>query len=116
MSLQREQKIASDECLLEKANSLFLEGRYKEAIEYYQSAGQKLGQHLVETNIWLCKRRLEYTGNGQAFVASPKSSPSTLFDYNKTNLLEQQLRNTQQLLEKYFKEVQELKLTPRIKQ
>ncbi|MHA6964313.1 hypothetical protein [Zobellella denitrificans] len=87
--------------IVQQAADCFKQGDYKAACSLYKQAAEKYGQALFSANIRLCEKRLtEKSG------ANPLSNISP--EIIAASSLEQQLQQTQQLLEKYYTRAQEL--------
>ncbi|WP_027331194.1 hypothetical protein [Marinimicrobium agarilyticum] len=82
--------------IVPQAVSAFYSGQYQTALDFYQRASERLGKTLFEANIALCQRRLK------------NNATSNLIGSEEGISLEQQLQNTQELLEYYFNRSQEL--------
>lgn len=88
---------------MREANLLFREEKYQEAAEKYELAGEVLGKHLVEVNLWLCKQRA-------ANKKSSQGAHQSHLIYSEEALSNQkQLEQSQALVEKYYNQVQELR-------
>ncbi|WP_420934015.1 hypothetical protein ACOJR9_16635 [Alteromonas sp. A081] len=99
-----------NQTLIKEANRCFKEKKFKEAEQLYIRAGKKLGADLVEASIWLCKKRQQSLN-----VYSKTRTSSSITDaeaYSAENFFKQkkQLEQTQQLLEDYYQQTQNLKL------
>ncbi|WP_434986166.1 hypothetical protein [Vreelandella zhaodongensis] len=84
--------------LVKRAHNAFNEGDYQHAIALYQQAAYQYGQHLFDVNIKICEQRLQKPGG--IFKSAPKSG--------ETIPVAQQLAETQELLEYYYRRCQEL--------
>ena len=83
--------------IVKQAMQAFTAGQFDTALDLYKKAANTYGKALFEVNIALCQRRLKN---------SPASNTEATQGQGTT--VEQQLRNTQQLLEYYFTLSQEL--------
>lgn len=87
----------SDQLIVKRAARAYSAGQYNTALRLYQQAAQRFGAALFEVNIKLCEQQRETKG------ASDDPAVNTrLYE------LEDQLNQTQQLLEYYFNRNQEL--------
>lgn len=86
--------------LTRKAADAFHRGEYAEALSLYRRAGRYYGEALFRANIILCERRLDPSRPVQDRATPPTSGPALK--------LEQQLEETQRLLEHYYTRAQEL--------
>ena len=84
--------------LVKRAHDAFNQGEYQDAIVRYQQAAYQYGQHIFDINIRICEKRLQKPG--QVIKSAPKSAETTPID--------QQLVETQELLEHYYRRCQEL--------
>lgn len=82
--------------IVKQATQAFATGRFDTALDLYKKAADTYGKALFEVNIALCQRRLKNT--------APQADGSS----GQGITVEQQLQNTQQLLEYYFTRSQEL--------
>ncbi|MBE0464409.1 hypothetical protein [Halomonas colorata] len=84
--------------LVKRAHGAFNQGDYQNAIALYQQAAYQYGQHLFDVNINICEQRLQKPN--QVISSAPKSPESIP--------IIQQLAETQELLEHYYRRCQEL--------
>jgi len=84
--------------LVKRAHDAFNQGDYQHAIALYQKAANQYGQSLFDVNIRMCKQQLQ--GLGRIFKSEPKSADAIP--------VAQQLAETQELLEHYYRRCQEL--------
>ncbi|CAH1043982.1 hypothetical protein [Halomonas sp. TD01] len=84
--------------LVKRAHDAFNHGDYQDAITLYQQAAYQYGQSLFDVNIRICEQRLQKPG--QLMKRVPKSSDAIP--------VAQQLAETQELLEYYYRRCQEL--------
>ena len=84
--------------LVKRAHSAFNQGDYQSAIELYQQAANQYGQSLFNVNIKICEQRLQKPG--QVIKSAPQSAENIP--------IAQQLAETQELLEHYYRRCQEL--------
>lgn len=93
--------------IVKKAAHAFQQGDYAVAKQFYQQASERYGHQLFAVNITLCERALT---PGYALKAS--SEAAQLVDNTSQKLpsgaTEQQLQETQQMLEHYFTRCQQL--------
>ncbi|MBD3587120.1 hypothetical protein HHX48_15345 [Salinimonas sp. HHU 13199] len=93
-----------------RANYFFANADYVNAEKYYELAQEKIGKKYFSTNIWLCQQRLLMESKDENSFLNEIISPSFNDDTNCTNSeLSAQLEETQNLLEKYYKEALDLK-------
>lgn len=84
--------------LVKRAHDAFKQNDYQNAITLYQQAAYQYGQSLFDVNIKICEQRLQKSG--QVIQHAPKSA--------ETIPIAQQLAETQELLEYYYRRCQEL--------
>ncbi|MGE6606448.1 hypothetical protein ACQKE4_07985 [Halomonas sp. NPDC076908] len=84
--------------LVKRAHNAFNQGDYQNAISLYQQAAYHYGQQLFDINIQICEQRLQQPN--QVFKSAPKSADAMP--------VAQQLAETQELLEHYYRRCQEL--------
>lgn len=84
--------------LVKRAHDAFNQGDYQDAIMLYQQAAYQYGQSLFDVNIRICEQRLKKPG--QVLKSMSKSAD--------TIPVAQQLAETQELLEYYYRRCQEL--------
>ncbi|RUR27842.1 hypothetical protein ELY33_14720 [Vreelandella andesensis] len=84
--------------LVKRAHDAFNQGDYQHAITLYQQAAFQYGQHLFDINISICEQRLQKPN--QVIKSAPKSADAVP--------VAQQLVETQELLEHYYRRCQEL--------
>ncbi|MGP5191731.1 hypothetical protein [Vreelandella alkaliphila] len=84
--------------LVKRAHDAFHQGDYQRAIALYQQAAYQYGQNLFDVNIKICEQRLQKPG--LVVKNAPKSVESIA--------IAQQLAETQELLEYYYRRCQEL--------
>ena len=87
------------ESIVSQAKAQFEAGEYTQAKQLYQSAQNLYGTKLFEVNVALCDARLSKNDNIITELASPSC------DHNVG--AEQQLEQTQALLEKYYTKYQQ---------
>lgn len=85
--------------VVKQATQAFAAGQYDKALDLYKKAANTYGKALFEVNIALCQRRLKNAAAEVTNIDGAQGQDITL---------EQQLQNTQQLLEYYFTRSQEL--------
>ena len=100
----------SQKQVLAKAAESFKKGDYKQAKQLYQQASAHFGQNLFAESITLCDRRLDRMGNSNESDQQNSTEPETASQNSATpdKTIDQQLRDTQALLEKYYLRCQEL--------
>ncbi|MCG7577209.1 MULTISPECIES: hypothetical protein [unclassified Halomonas] len=86
--------------LVKQAMLAFRQGNYAAAKVLYQKAAQQYGEHLFKANLYLCDK---YAGSGSKMLAETPESAAQL-----AGQAQQQLQETQQLLEHYYQRCQEL--------
>lgn len=84
--------------LVKRAHDAFNQGDYQAAITLYQQAAYQYGQSLFDVNIRICEQRLQ--SPGRIIKSAPKHSDVIP--------VAQQLAETQELLEYYYRRCQEL--------
>lgn len=100
----------SNQSLIKEANSLFKQQKYEEAEDLYKRAGDKLGFELVETSIWLCQTRKKRPKKLTPPPTKPVFVSHDEFTAENFSRQKKQLAQTQQLLEEYYTQTQNLKL------
>lgn len=94
--------------LVQQANRLFREGRYADAHPLYIKAAEQYGHKNFKANLILCEKR-----QSSDFKPAGKDKTENALNVFTTNSVSEstneQLINTQKLLEYYFKRCEELK-------
>ncbi|QCZ92405.1 hypothetical protein [Salinimonas iocasae] len=99
--------MVNNDLIIQKANRLYRQNRFAEALQYYQKAGKVYGSDFVAVNISLCKIKIK----------THKTTPCLdNGDLNQTHgqqkyitALEKQLEQTQSLAEAYYRELEQRK-------
>lgn len=87
----------SDQLIVNRAARAFSAGQYNTAQRLYQQAAERYGASFFEVNIRLCEQRRQAEG-----ASDDPAANARIFE------LEDQLHQTQQLLEHYFNRSQAL--------
>ena len=90
---------------IQKAAEHFSRGEFEAAHRLYLKAASQLGDGLVRANLLLCERRMQQRARPHEAIPQPHSKHSEKTDRSE---VEQQLAETQRLLEHYFNRCQEL--------
>ncbi len=96
--------------LIKEANSFFKQNKFEEAEQLYRRAGELLGSNLVETSVWLCQKRKNQLSTSSSNSMSAALVNSSAYTAEKFLKQQKQLDQTQQLLEDYYQQTQNLKL------
>ncbi|AIA76754.1 hypothetical protein FF32_18460 [Halomonas campaniensis] len=92
--------------LVKRAHSAFNQGDYQHAIALYQQAAYQYGQHLFDVNVNICEQRLQKSGH--VVMGTPRVAPRSVPKSVDAIPVAQQLAETQELLEHYYRRCQEL--------
>ena len=90
---------------IHKAAEHFSRGEFEAAHRLYLKAASQLGDGLVRANLLLCERRMQQRARPHEAIPQPTPTHSEKTDRSK---VEEQLAETQRLLEHYFNRCQEL--------
>lgn len=96
--------------LIKEANSFFKQNKFEEAEQLYRRAGELLGSNLVETSVWLCQKRKIQRSTSSSSDLSTTLVSSQAFTVESFLSQQKQLEQTQQLLEEYYQQTQNLTL------
>ena len=94
--------------LVKQAVTLFKQGNYQQARQFYQQAAQKYGHHLFKINIALCDRYLTQKPLPVATAFPTAQSQQDTASSAELSALTQQLAETQSQLEHYYTRCQQL--------